>query len=530
LLAYAGLNSELPPIAEIDLSASENIWVRPHVEQVLQYDLLPFMGLVQILNTQDARRMYQRDDLGEYTLFAQGIYETFLPKTSETMYEYDVTHHYLYEPIYFSIVGHDVLIRPGDLLGDSLLVELLSGTIGGIKDYRFGYHISYPLVITLHDEDAFGGEGYDFQFAIEVNIRNNEPAYQNFTHMEISPSMQTSLADYHLRPEQEITVVTTDKRTEQPLDGVVISYVCGDEFTLGQTELYQGKASFTSTFPYCELGGFIRYEKKGYLGESFPFDNQEDIDDQYFEFALWPLEEKEVKMLRRAPSHVTEVANLGSDAIFGYESLAQNLTVNQTVFFNIERVLQTPYDTRVPQIGFIQFRSSPVVTPDFTSQLETIEQAYADGHINQSMYLQMKTSLEEAAGLTVDYAIELPSEHFLELAPGNYSVEAYLMDEGGMYVPNDTVEITDTDWFEIYKGEWWSGEDTADLPELNISSWPSGGAVFTFEVTPAMLYNERPITFYVLEQIIPQNWTQMQQYVDPEEYQVGKERLIQPLV
>ena len=68
---------------------------------------------------------------------------------------------------------------------------ILSGTSisGNIKDsfvkfgtsffcmnnYHFVYDIKYPLLVVLRDDNAFGGEGYTFQFAVQVIIDNNQP-------------------------------------------------------------------------------------------------------------------------------------------------------------------------------------------------------------------------------------------------------------------------------------------------------------------------------------------------------------------
>ncbi|MCF7798316.1 hypothetical protein K9M74_00265 [Candidatus Woesearchaeota archaeon] len=525
---YSGIDSELlPPVAQMELVGTEELWVLPEVKEIMQYDVLPFMGLIRFSNMENAQRLYQKEDLGEYTLFAQGIYDMMFPATSNTPYPYEVTHHYLYEDIFFSINDGSMLIRPDDLLAGTPLFDVIKSFIPGLKDYSFKYHISYPLVIQIHDPEAFDGEGYDFQFAIEINVRNNEPAYQNFTYVDFSESLDISLGDYAFRPEQEITIATFDKLTGEPLEDVIISYVCGDEYVLGQTKKEGAKAILTTSMPYCELGGYIKYDAVAYLGESYPYDNYEGKSDQYFEFDLWPIVKKEVIILRRTPDILGGASNLGTDTIFSYASNAANLSDNQSVYFNTKRIKTSPYDEDVPQLSFLQYRVAPSVPLDIDLQLTSVQRLYENGDINKSVYNEVVESLLASADLTQDYAVEIPEHYYLELVPGNYSVEAHLIDDTSFTIPNATMAIDDGRWITF--GD---NNDVVELPELNLSSWPSGGAFLDFELTPTMLYTltDRPLTFYVLEQPLPRNWSMLQEYQDPEEYQVGKERLVEPII
>ncbi len=525
--AYSGIDAALPPVGEMDLSSNEKIWVQPEIKQILQYDLLPFMNFVRFANTANGERIYQREDLGEYTLFAQGMYDALLPKTSNTLYPYEVTHQYTYDDIMFAIDGGDILIRPDDILSDSVMMDFIGSVLPGIKDYRFGYHISYPLIIKIHDPEAMNGEGYDFQFAVEVNVRNNEPAYQNFTYADFSTPLDISLASYQLRLPQEITIATFDQVTGEPLEDVIISYICGDEYVIGQTKRDGAKTTLTTTMPYCELGGYIKYEAFGYLGESYAYNNRVDNPNQYFEFDLWPVVDKEIVILTRSQNNTSSLSGLGTEAIFEYETSASALNANQTVFFNLNRLPATPYDSSVPRLSFLNYRVVPPVPFNFEDQLVTITSLYEQGTINYSVYEQTKETLLLSADLTVDYAVEIPEHYFMELAPGNYSVEAYLIDETNLFIPNKTISINDPKWYAF-----WEAEKSTMLPSMNFSSWPSGGAVFTFEITPAMLYSlaDRPLTFYVLEQPLPTSWDILENYLDPEEYQIGKERWVQPTI
>ncbi len=522
--AYSGIDASLPPTGEMQLSAKESIWTQPKVKETLQYDLLPFMNFVRFANTQNGDRLYQKEDLGNYTLFAQGIYDGLFPKTSNTMYPYDVTHQYTYDDIFASIGAGEMIIRPSDVLQGSPLKDFIGSVLPGIKDYRFSYAISYPLIIKIFDPDALNGEGYTFQFAVEVNVRNNVPAYQNFTAVDYTSPLDSSLADYEVRPAQNITIATFDKRTGKPLENVLISYVCGEEFTLGQTTRIGEKAELTTTMPYCELGGYIKYEADGYLGESFAYNNKIDNPDQYFEFDLWPLVEKEIIIKRRVMEN-SSYASLGTNTIFSYTSLVENLTANQTVYFNMKRTPQTPYDENVPKLSFLNYRIAPPIPATFEDQVTAVKDAFNQGLINKSMYDRTVQSLQESAGLTADYAVEIPKHYYMDLAPGNYSVKAYIIDNSHIYIPNETITVDNPFW------EFWKKNEIINLPSLNLSSWPSGGAILNFTLTPAMLYTvDRSLTFYVLEQPLPKNWDDMQSYQEPEKYQVGKENFIQPSI
>jgi len=314
--AYADVDSQyLPPMDHVHFfSGGAGPWVQEEVRETLQYDLLPFMSLVRFANTKNNIPLKEKDNnLEEYKKYSEGFYKSFMPKTSDNIYkDFNVYHNYLYEPIYSKVGDGSTIIR-----GTSL-VDMGSGIINAllqvfIEDYRFPYDISYPLVVNIEDEDAFNGAGYSFQFALEVNVRNNVGGYSNFTYLNTPTQKTIEPSTLHLP--QEFNIFTSDKYLDEALGDVSISYICGDEYELGLTKLTGTHASLITTMPYCEFGGFIKFRKDGYLGSSVAFNNRANTSSQDIEIEMWPLKERSVIVAKRTANNILDIQNAGTSAM-----------------------------------------------------------------------------------------------------------------------------------------------------------------------------------------------------------------------
>lgn len=536
---YSGLDSDLlPPTSEIDFQFKSFIpWVSFDVKETIKYDLLPFMNLITFPNVDNFVFI---EDPGEVELddkyISRGIYSSFNPKISDEVYPYEVYHQYNYDEIFFQIDDGATVIKPRNMLDsdNSLLAKM---TQLAVQDYRFNYYISYPLVIKISDPYANDYLGYDFQFAIEVNVRNNIPAYQNFTHINMAPTREAiGLADFEQRLPQNITIKSFDKLTQEPLDGVMISYVCGNEYTLGQTDYNGETALLTTNMPYCELGGFIRYDKQGYLGESIPYDNKLNGSNKEFSVELWPEYQKKIILQKRTSQSIKDIQNAGTNALELYATAADNISANQTAFVNVQRIPTSPYDSIVPLPGFISIEGEGTdYFGIYNQEYDEIIRNYDNGFYNESTKDLLLTLLNENHIDNIVYT-EPNKEFILNMVPGTYSIEGSLIDKSGFSIPE-----MDYDEYQSSMGQEESIMDglisgilmdTEDfsLPEQNFTTWLVGGVKTNFTITPAEVYNDKPLRIYFLEQDIPRNWPELANYEELEDYQKGKEYYIKPYI
>ena len=534
---YSGIDKPLPPMDGFTLfGQGGNIWVQEEVKDIVQNDLLPFMNIVRFMNSKNYYPIVDDYSVpGNYTHYAEGIYSRMAPKTSNHVYDFDANVNYLYQPIFFKIDDGKQIIKPSNLETNTL--GPFSKMLGlFMKDYRFKYFISYPLVISIKDDGAFGGKGFNFQFAIEVNVRNNLPGYYNFTTLDTPEIPDISINTVEQKPSQVITIKTFDKYTGDPLDGVVVTYVCGKEYDVGTTQLNSdGEAVLKSTLPYCEFGGFIRYQKVNYLGESFSYNNLLNETNHSFEFSLWPYKKREVIIKKRSHDDLIAIQNAGSNAFILSQQMASYLSVNQEVLFNLERVKETPYDTDVPIIGFLRYLSAPMsVDPvvEFEELKRNIINTFNSGLINETERDKALASAESDYQFKLQHPnIGIEDHYYVDVVPGDYVVDMTLLDRNGVYIPAYTMDLSKNEsWISQLTTSVLTGgvNTTIDLPEENLSVWQLGGAKINFTLTPYRTYRDDPLVFYVLEMKRPESWIDMMNLQDLEDYQKGKEFYLNP--
>ena len=193
-----------------------------------------------------------------------------------------------------------------------------------LLDYRFEYDMRYPLILSLKDPDALNGQGFELNFAIEVNIQNNIGGYNNFTTLEFPTPFETGLGDFQTRLPQNITMKTYNKYSEEDINDVVVSYICGREVDIGTTKFnYIGDATLTSQLPYCEMGGYLKFKKQGFAPITIPYDNKLGSNNTEFVVGLWPLKEKEIVVRKRTVQDIETIKNAGEAGLLAYQNAHQ---------------------------------------------------------------------------------------------------------------------------------------------------------------------------------------------------------------
>jgi hypothetical protein len=574
---YGGRGKSIPPTSGLGFQAFESsgdIWIRTQVEEYIQYNLMPFMNLIQFENAQNTKEIrFISDSISEkYYPFSKGFYKSFNIITGKNSYDLNANVEYPFSDIFLQVrspgKGPSETIKPSvfpmETSGQGA-TNMITGNYAPvvsdmvlkmlnveISDYRFGYDISFPLLIKLEDPEAFKGEGYNFNFALEGNIVDNIPVNESMVFSIINQPYSLSMNDPANRIQRDIIIEAYDKHTGEPLEDVGIEYRCGFSFDMGLTEMNNNKAILETTFPFCQFGGQIVYTKPNYLGGSIDFNNDgTDLTEEHIKLELWPIKEKNVKIYKRTVSDVYNLTHTGPGAITLYDIKRTEIDKDDSVMFNINRIKDDVLEDDIPYVGFLLYTTedSSLLTGtntvmDYKNQKNKIEKMYSDGDIDKETrdsYINSITELENEAKET-EGTVLAPMETEMEFVPGAYSVDAYLLYTGLTEIPelkmacapkcNPSAIILETCDETLGSGVDFGDDIIKELPcdtyfeAQNFSTWMNGGAKFDFSLTESQVYNDKDIVFYVLEQEVPQNWEDMMEITTLEEYQEGKEDLV----
>lgn len=517
LNVYADVDGTIPPTDHIQfIGNGGGPWVLQQVQQEIRQDILPHMTLIRYGNTNNGVPITTYND-GVYDQYVNGFYSTFLPITSDKEYNFNVYHHYLYEQPFVNVGDGSQLIEGADIaeIKNNPLLKAISNL--AMKDYRFEFDISYPLLLSIEDPESLDGQGYTFDFAIEVNVRNNVPAYQNFTTLQSFETSIKGLGDFKIPTTHTITSI--DKHTGESLDNVKISYVCGNEYDIGFTEIVGETAQLRAELPVCQLGGFIRYQKDGYLGEAIPFNNVDDIQPQTFNVALWPIQQREIIVRKRSLEDIQNIVDATTQGAFAMDTEYSPVTDNDSVLVTVERNTQTAYDTPVPLISFMRYATS--------NQSSVSNQEYSDllqYGIDNDIYTPEEIDLlQNVSKDNFNQTVNPRSEYTFGFVPGNYTIDSTLMYEPGIYLPAETLDPK-TGILDVFI------DDEQDMEERSFSSWVSGGAKVNLSLKESDVYRDTPIVLYVLETPIPTSWTELINQPNTQSLLPVYEEYLQPLL
>lgn len=168
-------------------------------------------------------------------------------------------------PFQIEITPNDNGILKGKDLGRRLESQQLGLPLGLIclNEYHFIYDVKYPILLTINDPNALNGEGFLFQYALQVVIDNNQPRKNKFV-----PILRQDDNDFCSRPGQETRIVSLTRDSNgnlQNLPDSEISYKCSTtSCNLGKTSYDStGEASLTTRIPPC-VNGLLSAKKAGY--------------------------------------------------------------------------------------------------------------------------------------------------------------------------------------------------------------------------------------------------------------------------
>ncbi len=524
---YSGVDMDLlPPMSGMDMFVpGKKYWIRTNVKEQLKSDILPYTMLLRIVNAKNSEQIYSRSTDPKTISFENGLYQSMMLKVSDNIYsDLDANLYYPQDSeIYFKI-GDNEIIKPNNFeAGDNFVLKMMGFAM---NDYSFKYDLSYPVIVSIKDSTAFNGEGFTFNYAMEANIRQNVPIKDNMTAVQIVNAPTIDIDDVSQRVNRIITIESYNKYTKEPLTDVLISYKCGGEFTIGSTKMLNGKAILSDKFPFCEFGGEIVYEKVGYMSGVIDYSNTDGTDSKNFRVEMWPMREKKIKVYKRTTDDINGIRNLGMGGIITYNTKYSELTPNDTVFLNIARVKDDQRESDVPLVGFLLVKtanSSPkVITKD--DQREYLNQLFNNGDINESVKTSMLYDVDTAVYEPTPIIVN-ESEYIVELVPGTYNIDAFMMYDSGLQIPEERTSICKSvEMMGVCIG---NTEDMV-LPAQNFSSWITGGVNINITLEENDIYRDNTLIIYVAQMPLPTTWQELTDSPTIEQYQEDKMAFLYP--
>lgn len=259
IVGFSGVDkNKLPPMSDLQFKFGSSVnWQKTSVKNRITELLDSYVQLFQVDGTANFERNIFEDEL------QQRLYDsTIIPIRNESYSNFGAYFTYLdFWPIYFN------LNCKGERCAPSSANSIIPLSSFGIQSYKFSYDLSYPVLVEIHDADAFNGQGYNFQFFLEGNIRNNNHMPGNFSTLEIASSSERSqLCDIKNSAKVEVNVI--DAATKAPIDDAQVFYTLISESCFISSTA-QGRME--SQFP-MGVGGVVTVIKDGYISKSIEFD------------------------------------------------------------------------------------------------------------------------------------------------------------------------------------------------------------------------------------------------------------------
>lgn len=334
----------LPPFADHISSYEPVIWSQQAVKLQLQELLQTYIPVINVFGSE----LFFTMNTSALSLSEQAFFNQFTigGNTFLTSPNIDVTHTYFPQDYYLKINPSE-----GDLLSPKYQDFAESfGEIHGQSDpeqfYNFFYDVSYPVVVSIHEDDVSGSESFTFNFALESNIRFNKlwtdfaegngPLEWDSSWVEVTvdPSVaefddfgseSESIISTQINspeavelfhdPDQllsgNVSVAVIDSYTKQPLKDVYVSAGIGS-FTsklLGKTVFdNEFNVSYFSGKAPLLMNGYIELRKEGYEPVAKQISTKQGVDLNLGLFEMNRLQEinTSIKVLDMASNSIQE--------------------------------------------------------------------------------------------------------------------------------------------------------------------------------------------------------------------------------
>ncbi len=375
----------------------------------------------------------------------------------------------------------------------------------GMQQYETHYDISYPVLVAITDPTALDGQGYNFVFALEANIRNNQPGV-NEQVREAYPRSLTPLAcEEAQRGTELIKTVVVDSFTKEPLEAVRIGFSIPEqaECDIGLTNEF---GAVEEKYP-AVYGGEINFIKPGYLTNFYPIDTYKTKDTPLLlgsavagavaaERVIELDQQKTIslkvkkKLLRKCITPLEcRYTTGGAGIVIPYHDISCEAGVQQC-FFNQGGFLLpgTPAISVVANNSLIPFNDYY-----FTNQAIDL-----DSNENVILTLERVSGFNpptRQADYTASAVVNGGQSASLNLYPGIYQVTAMVTDNRQLIIPSEERCFQ-------YNILTWETEECTTLEQMQLGSFMSGRLQWDttatyLTITPEDLYNSQNLTVFL---------------------------------
>ena len=261
LYGSANVNA-LPPTYSLSLEKFNTIsWTKSAVKEKFKNILSANVPVIRTYGS-DNFVTYDYPD-SKLSETYQGIYDKFIipvPQAQGLNVNFDYFH---WDP-YFDL-------NTGEKISPKTFTVKNSYFDFTMQSYKYQYDVSYPVLITIYDEDALSGNGFGFTFALEANIRdNNAVDLESVAFPPIGGFAEPMVCDEDKFDAGELELKMVDSGTKMPLSGVEVTFTIPgfDNCLMGATSV---SGVHKSKYP-AVYGGVIRLDREGYLGIQIPID------------------------------------------------------------------------------------------------------------------------------------------------------------------------------------------------------------------------------------------------------------------
>ncbi len=326
IATYSDTHSALlPPFSKSETELKNVFWMTSEVQKKLQALLEEKYMLMQAdpaLNTV-AKKI--DDSFAEYMATIKKIYENLIIPFDATSGFNINFHYYSNWPIYLSLNS-----RAGAVFAEQVMSNMIPGLSLALERYKTIYDVSHPVVIELEDPSALKGEGYTFRFALESNIRGNEPLKHENNPLYGEPAEESMFCDINKRNSGEIHLTVRDSITNNPIPEVNVFFNSVDNCMIGRTD---SNGELTAQFP---IGiGVINFINPQYL----PFTKSEVITELDADQELGVIRMKPLRTIK-AKGEIFELNKFGNTHTVNdwiISETSKNIGKNQSVLVTLDR-------------------------------------------------------------------------------------------------------------------------------------------------------------------------------------------------
>lgn len=345
LSIFGDRNGIIPPMAGgIDFSSGSGSksWMLNDVKDHISNFLMPYTSNFKVTNTISQNKVIVNETEDAWNLSINKM--NYLVDLGLDYY-FPIDVQFMYFPnwnIYLEVTpnkGH--LIKP-----DSSRSGFLSYIGLGMTKYDFNYDVSYPVMVMLSDDAAFSNEGFDFYFAMEANLRNNQalmaPNANKYTPKEIAPKPESEyLCDDDGKRTGNITVNIRDYKTNQSLPYVdVIS-------TFSKIGCVEGTADINGTYvgKFQNGLGYMSLKINGYLDmdKFYMFGYNKTSTEEYY---MYPEKEISVSFIK------TTFTKKSNWKLYELEPMIIENATAENLMFTLERVKDAESQQTVKKLLF----------------------------------------------------------------------------------------------------------------------------------------------------------------------------------